>query len=180
MSGQPGSGKSTLARKLSDSLRLISIERDIVLERYWQQSKGDPNYTKAKDGIPRYFELIRHLLDDGIDIIIDGTLYKGISEEDMASLCTGHQCVNVHTSCAQATERYIERESARNMGVVPEWVTAHIPHLEKIADDVVDSLDMGMPTIEVQTDDGYEPAYEELVKSISDYLGLENLVTNKP
>lgn len=180
MSGQPGSGKSTLARKLGDALRFIVIERDIILESYWQQNRHNPNYTKAKHGIPRYFKLLEHLLNDGVPIIIDGTLYKGKSEPDFKALCDGHRAINVHTSCAGATQRFVEREKERNQGLLPDWVTPHLDTLNAIEDEVIQPMDLGMPTLEVNTDDGYDPSLEQLVEKLSTHLGVDGLVPNKP
>lgn len=180
MSGQPGSGKSTLARKLGDSLRFIVVERDIILESYWQQNAHNPKYTKAKDGIPRYFQLVEHLIGDGIPLIIDGTLYKGKSESDFKALCKDSVAVNIHTTCDAATERFVERERTRGGGVLPDWVTPHLEVLEAIRDDVTAPIDMGMPTVTVKTDTGYDPSYAELVEWVTNKLDITGLVPNKP
>lgn len=163
MSGAPGSGKSSLARLLAERLRFMHIERDTILETYWQQNKNDNSYVKA-DGIPRFFQLVQFLISDGQDLVIDGTLYAGKSDLDMPKVCKDAKAVNIHTFADNTIERFKQREASRNNGQLPKWVEPHVPVLEKNYDLTAHALDMMMPVLEVDTNDGYKPNIDEIVE----------------
>lgn len=167
MSGAPGSGKSTLARKLAEALRFTLIERDTILETYWQQAKleGDDDYNK-NSGIPRYFALLETIIADGQDLVIDGTLYAGKSDIDMPKVCSDGRVVNIHTQADGTIERFVEREKRRNGGVVPDWVEPHKQVLEDIHEDTSKLLEMGMPALTIVTNDGYDPGFDEIIRWI--------------
>jgi 2-phosphoglycerate kinase len=164
ISGAPGSGKSTLAAKLAAYMRLPYIERDNVT-RGMELTLGR-RVSRPKESLPVYFSHIAALLDDNVSLVTDGTLYRGISEKDVTSYIVDHAfVVNVHTRAKNEHQRFYEREMNRE-GHSNDWVKDHMPILDEIYDQVVHPLDLGVPVIEVDATDGYEPTIPQLVAKI--------------
>ncbi len=166
VSGAPGSGKSTLAKLLSEKLRLLHIERDVLLEQIYQQEKNDPNYNVERVGIPRAYAVVVTLLQQKISVIMDATLYKNKSEVDIKSLATDAKLLNIHciaSDCEFVKNRFRNREIRLNDGKVPDWLDDHMKTLDKIYPDVVNLLDLECPQLTVRTDDEYDPKIDQII-----------------
>ena len=164
MSGAPGAGKSTLARAVADRMRLPQIERDVVVRGI--ERTLDAKIDRGKLGVPRYFEVLDTLIDNEVSFVTDGTLYKGISEADIKQHLVSRACVvNLHARADNEHQRFYDREMNRE-GHSNEWVAEHMKHLEEIYEDSAHPLELGVPCIEVDTNDGFQPTLDELVKTI--------------
>ena len=167
VSGAPGSGKSTLAQRLAERMRMIHLERDVVLEHLDRTWKGDTAFSRGKDGVPIYYDLVADMLDRGLSVVADGTIYRGISEAELKDLGTHGRMVNVHCRAQNENQRFIARETKR-YGELPEWVPKHVPTLDAIYKDVVDPLDLDCPVIEIDTNADYKPTLDEVVQWLLD------------
>lgn len=164
VSEAPGSGKSTLASKLAAYMKLPHIERDYVT--HGMELTLDRHVNRPKEGLPVYFRHIAALLDDKVSLVTDGTLYRGVSEEDIQSYIIRHAfVVNVHTRAKNEHQRFYEREMNRE-GHSHDWLEAHMPVLDEIYDKVVDPLELGVPVIEVDATDGYDPTVPRIIEEI--------------
>lgn len=163
VSGAPGSGKSTLARNLAEYMKLPHIERDRIF------SGMDVTYGKKVDraaNMPVYYNHLVRMIDDRVSFVTDGTLYRDVSEEDVKKyLVPNAVVVNVHVRAHDSHQRFYDREMKRE-GWSSDWVESHMPQLEKIYPDTVDPLELGVDCIEVDANDGYQPAIEEIVENI--------------
>lgn len=156
VSGAPGSGKTTLAHNLAQYMRLPHIPRDEILRGLEMTNGGD--IDKGGMGIEAYYRLLAHMCEAGVSLVTDGTLYAGISEEDIKSiLVPSTTVVNVHVRARNEHDRFILREKQRE-GWSSEWVDTHIRRLDSIYHQTVDPLDLGVPVLEVDATDGYEPS----------------------
>ncbi len=164
LSGAPGSGKTTLAKALADLFRLPHIPRDDVLRGLEMTRGGDIN--RGGEGVQVYFGVLENLLNSDVSLVTDGTLYRGLSEKDVkerfAPLAT---IINVHTRSQDEHERFVKRERERE-GWSDEWVKSHMDRLKEIYNDTVDPLDFGVPLIEVDATDGYDPSIHEIAARI--------------
>lgn len=164
VSGAPGSGKTTLASKLADYMQIIHVPRDMVL-RGIEMTEGKL-IDRGGIGIQRYFETVKTMLDSRISLVTDGTLRKGLSEPDMQEHFISYATViNVHTRAKNEHERFVQREKKRQ-GWSHHWVEGHISTLNEVYDRAVDPLDIGVPVIEVDATDGYDPTIPEIVRQI--------------
>jgi 2-phosphoglycerate kinase len=164
MSGAPGSGKTTLAGVLADYLRLPNISRDDVL-RGMEMTRGGA-INRGGEGVQAYFGVLENLIHSGISIVTDGTLYRGLSEKDVKERFVPIATViNVHTRAQNEYDRFVARERERN-GWSDEWVKSHLNKLKEIYNDTVDPLDFGVPVIEVDATDGYEPSIDDVLARI--------------
>lgn len=164
LSGAPGSGKTTMAKALAEYLRLPHIPRDDVLRGMEMTRGGDIN--RGGEGVQAFFGVLENLLKSGVSIVSDGTLYKGLSEQDVKERFVPIATViNVHTRAQNEHERFVKREAERQ-GWSDEWVKSHMDTLKEIYNDTVDPLDFGVPLIEVDATDGYDPPIHEIVRRI--------------
>lgn len=164
VSGAPGAGKTTLASRLEQHMRLPHIPRDKIVHGL-ERTKGD-KIDRAGYGVPLYYNLVANMLDSGISLITDGTIYRGISEADLKKYIIARAfVVNVHVRASNEWERFCNRELNRE-GWSHEWLDGH----KKIFDEryhlTVDPLDLEVPVIEVDTNDVYNPSLADISQQI--------------
>lgn len=164
ISGAPGSGKTTLASKLADYLQIIHIPRDLVL-RSIEMTEGR-GIDRGGIGIETYFSMVKNMLASNVSLVTDGTLRKNLSEPDMRKhFISNATVINVHTRAKNEHDRFIQREKQRE-GWSNEWVSGHIATLDEVYGRAVDPLDLGVPLIEVDATDGYDPPIAEIARQI--------------
>lgn len=171
VSGAPGSGKSTLARNIAQYMMLPHIERDTINHGIELTTKG--RVSRPKVGIPRYYQLLGGMIGSDISFITDGTIYRGVSEADLQKYLTSQSfAVNVHARAKNEHQRFYEREMNRE-GHSSDWVDDHMKVLDAIYEQTVDPLDLGIPIIEVDTNDGYNPAIADIVAQLKKLYDAE-------
>jgi adenylate kinase family enzyme len=164
ISGAPGSGKTTLASKLAEYLQIIHIPRDLVL-RSMEMTEGR-GIDRGGVGIETYFSTVKNMLANNMSLVTDGTLRKNLSESDMQEhFISNAMVINVHTRAKNEHDRFVQREKQRE-GWSDEWVDSHITTLDEVYDRAVDPLDLGVPLIEVDATDGYDPPLAEIARQI--------------
>lgn len=166
VSGTPGSGKTTLARRLAEHMRLLHVPRD---EFFWAMTYTlGEHINRRQVGIPAYYDALVYLAEHRISLVTDGTIYKGISEEDIKKyLMPVSHLVNVHCYAKNERERFYKREIELR-GENHPWLDDHMKYLETIYEQTVDPLDLGCTCIEVDTTDGYSPSIEKIANQIGD------------
>jgi predicted kinase len=161
VSGAPGSGKTTLGRHLADALRVPHVNKDRIREGLWLT---DPSTARDGGRVWRiWMSSVRLLLDAGVSLVIDQTLYRGMSEADLrAQLLPLCRTVNVHTRSPVADSRW-RAKLADDPRWEPEQLRQLFAQAESNAARWTDPLDLGCPLIEVNTTDGYDPNVGEVV-----------------
>ena len=174
VNGAPASGKTTLARRLADTLRLPLLERDGLKEVLGENlevadlAQSDA-LTRAAVGV--FYTLADELLRAKVGMILDQAYRHGQAEEQLRPLLAACQAVIVH--CVVPPEENVRRYIARfERG---ERHPAHFDH-ERIARvrsgalridwRLSEPLELAVPTLHVDTIDGYNPSYEEIVAFI--------------
>jgi adenylate kinase family enzyme len=166
VSGAPGSGKTTLAQRIAAHLRVPHVPRDEVLRGLEMTAGG--SIDRGGFGIEVYYKTLTTMLDQGVSMVTDGTIYKGISEDDIIHFLSSRATViNIHARAQNEHERFIERErQRRNQGWSDEWAISYKQRLDKIYNQAVEPLELNVPLIEVDATNGYDPPIEEIVRRI--------------
>ncbi len=123
--------------------------------------------------VPRSFDIfyqtIASWLHASISLIAGHSFRRGMSESDLNLLSQLAHTVLLHcdTSPEEAQRCFIERERSNPHARVAV-LAASIHRMEHGTYDwtVFDSLDIAVPTLRVDTTDGYSPAYTRLSLSI--------------
>jgi len=164
VSGAPGSGKSTLARALGEHLRLPHIPRDEIL-RGIEMTEGHP-IDRGGHGIEVYYSVVCRMLDSGISLVTDGTMYKNLSEKDIIEhFVSRSTTINVHVYAKNEQERFVRREQER-FGWSNDWVVQHKKRLTEIYHKTVEPLELDIPVIRVDATSGYDPPIKEIVSRV--------------
>lgn len=166
VSGAPGSGKTTLAREVAEYLRLPHVPRDEILRGLEMTAGG--KIDRSGHGITVYYKVLTTMLDEGVSLVTDGTIYKGVSEDDIAKhLGVRATVINVHARAKNEYERFKARERQRKTkGWSDDWVISHKQRLDKVYNQAVEPLELNVPLIEVNTTSGYDPPIEKIVYRI--------------
>lgn len=165
VSGAPGSGKTTFASKLAAHMQLLHIERDRAFESM-RYTFGPEPFSREKDGIPLFYNLVASALKAQASIVVDATLYKDKSEKDIIQLHQYSTMLNIHCRAANEHQRFYKRELGK-AGKIPNWLPGHMTKLSEIYDLVCEPLDLGCSIIEVDTTDTYSPDIQAIATQIS-------------
>jgi predicted kinase len=167
VSGAPGSGKTTLAGLLADALRMPVISKD-RLRQGTMWTLGIDDIDDAPLGPPLFYGVIEAHLALGISVIADMTLYRGLSEPDIAArLAPAADIVNVHCRTLHAVERFESRTRADP--VYRELVDRLMPEVRQLQEALFEPLDLTCPCVVVDTSQGYRPDVPEVVAAIAEH-----------
>lgn len=168
VSGAPGSGKTTLATLLADQLYIPRMSVDLMQNGVWIANKDHSRKETLFNIVIPAFE---YMSKQGVSFVTDHVLQKGVSEEHIIDkLRPLATVIYVHTQTADPIGRYIERTTNSTIASIAErrsglleLAKQHQANLDKTNE----PLDLGLPTIVVNTDDGYEPSVEKILEFIN-------------
>jgi predicted kinase len=175
VSGAPGAGKTTLGRTISAHLKLPFLAKDELKEALGDEL-GAPRDVPASQrlGLAAYrilYTVTARILESGGGAVIESNFRRGQSEPELRSIVELGDARLVHCSAAAETiqARYAERYRRGDR---------HPVHLDALragalADDLTtgrfEPLDLDVPSLQVATDDGYEPGLDRILE----FLGGE-------
>jgi predicted kinase len=173
--GPPGSGKSTLARLLADALSLPLLSRDAITEWIAEGAgtEGLPETERlARGAIRVFYETGAELLRAGVGVVMEQAFQRGVAEDQVRSLVEQARAVQI--TCVLPPEVAVRRYVARF-----ERGERHAAHFDAERIERVRSggrqidwsrfapLDLEIPTLLVDTADGYAPPFEDLVAFVA-------------
>ena len=162
--GAPGSGKTTVTDRLGQALDLPVLHKDELVHGRWRTL--DRATELGVGGVELFYRSMELWLDLGVSFVAEQTFFRGVSEPDvMARLAPRGTVVQVHCQSTNASERWRQRMEADPL-CGPNRLRSLLPVIERLDVELVEPLDFACPVVVVRTDDGYEPALEDVVSTI--------------
>jgi predicted kinase len=163
VSGAPSTGKTTLALRLAQELHLPALGKDAIKERLFE-ILGAPDLARSRQlGAATFavlFTVAAQLLDARVSLVLEGNFRRGQSEAELQPLAARARAVLLHCGAAPAevTRRYAARR--RHPG---HHDTARLADLERdLAAGTYEPLALNVPTLRVDTTDGYAPPFDHV------------------
>lgn len=170
VSGPPGSGTTTLARALADAIPCAALSRDEIKEGVVH---GDDAYTPASgDDANRHtfetlFGVMSLLVDAGVAFVVEASFQHGLWEHGLRPLLDRADVRIVHCRVdpAVAWERIGRRAELSPARRAVHGYYSLLEPYESFAAKLerFESVELGVPSLEVDTSDGYDPPLEAIV-----------------
>jgi predicted kinase len=168
VSGAPNSGKTTLVRNLSNQLRLPLLTKDGFKEVLGDTLGAEDRDASKRLGAAAYellYATTGWLLDAGAGVMIESNFWRGFSEVHLASLIARARAALVHCEAPLQTllDRHAERIARAERHAV-HFDAAETEALRSAVEDgLFEPLDLDIPTLRVDTSDGYRPGLGEML-----------------
>lgn len=167
VSGAPGSGKTTLNRLLAEQLCIPGISSDTI---HGGVVFSNPDHDRKKTLLHVFVPLMIEMSQKGISFVADHVLQKGMSEMDIIDQLRPYaNIVNVHTTCSNPIERYKDRVTRSDVPDIVErreYLLERAAYHERNLGNTDQPLELNLPFLIVDTDDGYDPSLSEVVRFI--------------
>lgn len=170
--GPPGSGKTTLAFRLGVALALPVLSRDAIKDGLAESRRvTDPIRGRelAEPTFALFYGTIGRFLDAGCSLVAEHAFLRGVSERELAPLTGRARTVVIHCHldreanirrCATRLERGARHHSHPDAELLAQmragtfaWDRFEPPHLD-------------VPTLIVDTSDGYTPDLSTLIDRV--------------
>ena len=168
VSGAPGSGKTTLAARLATDLRLPLLTKDAIKEALLDAVAAPDRARSRELGAAAFavlYAVVGRLLDADVGAVAEGNFRRGSSEEDLRPLAARARTRLVHceTGPEATIRRYAER-AARGERHPGHHDGAALADLRRDLDaGIYAPLELGVPTLRVDTTAGYAPDLEAIL-----------------
>lgn len=176
VAGRPGSGKTTLVHELAKKIHCPALCRDEFKEGYVHTLGGSHASLGADINRQLYdifFAAVQFVVEKNISVLVEAAFQHKLWEPKLTALAElAHILVVVCTVDPQAARlRCIERglaDPAREMFHGDDVVQAAREGVELPLGDYVPPA-LGVPTLTVDTTDGYRPTLNEIAAFISEH-----------
>jgi len=169
--GPPASGKTTLARRVAGALSLPLLSRDAITE-WIAEGAGTESLAEterlARGAIRVFYETGAELLRAGAGVVMEQAFQRGVAEDQVRVLIEGAGAVQI--TCVlppeEAVRRYVARFE-RGERHAANFDAARIKRVRSGQRQIdwsrFEPLDLEIPTLRVDTADGYAPPFEDIV-----------------
>lgn len=163
VSGQAGSGKTTLAHRLAESIGCPAICRDEIKEGMvhahgpgFRAETSDPLTART---YPLFFDLLGTLLGSGVTTVAEAAFQHRLWDRGLTPL---RQLAPIRVvRCAADGQVMLQRRRRRLADVATRSAHADNEWPELMPD--WDAIHIDTPTLDVDTTDGYDPAFDEII-----------------
>ena len=170
--GRPAAGKTTLARRLADegALWLPLLSADAVRTGMGDalDSWDSPSTAEAPSGavvFDVFYRTIEALLRAGVSVIAEASYRRGLDETRLHPLVSIARAAHLHCTAPieVARARFLTREPTRrrrsSRGEIPAQMEAG-----QFDWSPFEPMDLGVPRLVVDTQDGYRPRLAEITE----------------
>lgn len=184
VTGAPGSGKTTLSRAVAARLRLPVLARDDIRTGLFFTAGGwtetPSEVPSTPESIESFFRLLHASAQQGMSCVVDH-VFRRDRPEELDGLTGVARCVVVQTVCASAIDRFAARQrsdplltrtpvlSALGFSTIDDAVAASVAEMRQL--DALLATEFELPTITVDTSDGYKPGLDAIVDFVVDPVG---------
>ncbi len=176
VTGAPGSGKTTLGAELSGALRMPFLARDDVrgglffTTGAWHARPG--RVPTAERSVETFLRIVETTASLGVSCVVEHVVRRE-RPADLQRLSAVADCVVVLTECRAPLERFASRNrqdrllnrqpvlEALGYATIDEHTSNAVARMRSVAREM--RTDFGLPTLSVNTDDGYEPGLDAIV-----------------
>jgi predicted kinase len=164
VAGAPGAGKTTLAYTLARALRFPAVSRDEIKEGLVSTAGegGEPGGDLQRHATDAFFDTLALLLGRGVSVVAEAAFQHKVWAPRLEPLETVARVRVV--LCEINPEQAVSRRLARGRND-PARLWFHPEEAGR--DRATGSFDpprLGVPTLRVDTSDGYQPAIETIVE----------------
>lgn len=173
VSGRPGSGKTTLARTLAKALSCPLISRDEIYEGLFHTFAGHPELADkdrlTKSAFDAFYRVIGLLLSSDVTFVAEAAFQDErwrIGLEPLAPLAEMkliHCTISSELARQRVIQRRLEQQPVPGATRAPADLTADSP---PPAIRPFEPLSLPVPSLSVDTADGYDPNLDEIVAFI--------------
>jgi predicted kinase len=167
VNGVPASGKSTLASSLAGALGLPLVAKDAIKDILLETVGAEDRAASRRLSAASYdllWAVLDWMLDGGGGAVVDCNFHSGLAEERLRPILARAQPVVVH--CHASPEAILQRYTRR-----VERGERHPGHFDAeflgemcagTRSTSESPLDLTVPTLHVQTTDGYVPSLDTI------------------
>ena len=178
VSGAPGTGKTTLAQIIAPRLGLPLFARDKLKERLDDTFRSAPesagliidSSALGRASYAMLFDVVDALATAGVGVVIESNFRRGIAEHELRPLVAATSAVLVH--CSLTNDAVVARFVGRAGSPDRHAVHPDLDRLPALRDDLeagrFEPLDLSIPTLRVDTADGYDPSIDEIIGFVVD------------
>jgi predicted kinase len=170
VSGPPGSGTTTLAHALARAIPCPAICRDEIKEGLVQGERDyapAPGDTLAHRTLDIFFGVVHFLVDAGVTLVAEASFQHAVWEPGLRPLLDTARVRIVHCrlDAAIARERMAGRadQTPARRAVHGDWSLLEPFDRFKASFESFDPIALPVPSLEVDTTNGYDPSTAEIV-----------------
>lgn len=183
VTGAPGSGKSTLGRDLALQLRVPFLARDEVRggllfsSGAWTDSLE--RVPSSDEAVELFLDLVETMLARRLSCVVEYVV-RTHRPEDLERLIAAGDCVVIKTESTHSIDRFVARNLHDRLISNPAVLDA-VGHrsVESHTEEAAERMRrvgaemcerFPMPTLTVDTDDGYSPTIDDIVRFVTQSL----------
>lgn len=171
VSGAPGSGKTTLARHISKQLNILHLSSDLI---HGGVALTRPGHNRGEAIRNIFVPYMVETAKFGISFVVDQVLQKDIAKETVIDRLKDYaNVIYIHVQASDPIARYvknIETNESTDIQSRREFLISRAEFHAQNLENTARVMELDVPTMVVDTNDGYDPSLEEVIGFIKSHL----------
>ena len=172
VSGMPASGKSTLVEQLASELRFPFFTKDGIKELLFDaeavpvdELDEETSERLGAQAITALYHIAQRILDAGGSVLLEANFRAELTRTQIEPFRS--QAIVRQVACKLPMDKIVERFEERQQGDERHPVHAGVDDVDQLVEDL-ERKDygpiVGIPTLLVDTSDGFEPSLAEIAR----------------